>query len=93
MSIVGVKELKNRLTQYLRKTKQGEKVIVTERGKPIAVISSSRGALPATSIEMKLADLEREGRIRLPQKKFLKKLPSIRISGLPISDTLLEDRG
>ena len=42
MSTVGVKEFKNRLTQYLRRTKQGEDVIVTERGNPIALISRSR---------------------------------------------------
>ena len=38
MSTVGVKELKDRLTQYLRRTKQGEEVVVTERGKPIAIL-------------------------------------------------------
>jgi len=38
MSAVGVKELKNRLTHYLRRTKAGEEVIVTERGKPIALL-------------------------------------------------------
>ncbi len=30
MSSVGVRELKNRLTEYLRRTKGGEEVIVTE---------------------------------------------------------------
>jgi prevent-host-death family protein len=38
MNIVGIKELKNQLTQYLRRTKKGQEVIITERGKPIAVI-------------------------------------------------------
>jgi prevent-host-death family protein len=32
MGTVGVKELKNCLTRYLRRTKQGEELIVTERG-------------------------------------------------------------
>ena len=44
MSRVGVKELKNRLTQYLRRTKQGEEVIVTERGHPIALIQPIKSA-------------------------------------------------
>ena len=30
MSTVGVKELKDRLTHYLRQTKRGEEVVVTE---------------------------------------------------------------
>ncbi|MBI1959804.1 MAG: type II toxin-antitoxin system prevent-host-death family antitoxin, partial [Candidatus Rokubacteria bacterium] len=40
MSSVGVRELKNRLTEYLRRTKRGEVVIVTERGLPIALLQA-----------------------------------------------------
>ena len=92
MSIVGIKELKNRLTHYLRKTKGGDKIVITERGKPIAVIYSTNEPLPSSSVEIKLAELAKEGTLKLPQKKFLKKIPSIKISGSSISDTLLEDR-
>ena len=46
MSTVGIKELKNRLTHYLRQTKQGEEVIVTERGKPIALLQPIRSSAP-----------------------------------------------
>lgn len=42
VSTVGVKELKNCLTQYLRRTKQGEEVIVTERGNPICADSADQ---------------------------------------------------
>ncbi len=35
---VGARELKNRLSQYLRRVKAGETVVVTERGKPIGQI-------------------------------------------------------
>ena len=37
MSTVGVTELKTRLTRYLRQTKHGEEIVVTEQGKPIAL--------------------------------------------------------
>ena len=33
MSTVGVKELKSQLTRYLRRTEQGEEVIIAEWGK------------------------------------------------------------
>jgi antitoxin (DNA-binding transcriptional repressor) of toxin-antitoxin stability system len=36
MRTVGVKELKSRLSEYLRAVKRGEVVIVTERDQPIA---------------------------------------------------------
>ncbi len=92
MNIVGIKELKNQLTQYLRRTKKGQEVIITERGKPIAVIRPPGGALPATSLETKLTELAKENRVTLPRKKFLVKIPFIKISGPPISTTILEER-
>lgn len=92
MSIVGVRELKSHLTQYLRKTKAGEEVIITERGMPIAVIHPAKKALPSKSSASKLAELAKEGKISLPQQKFLLKIPIIKISGSPISETVLEER-
>ena len=35
---VGTRELKNRLSAYLRRVKAGETVIITERGKPVGQI-------------------------------------------------------
>jgi prevent-host-death family protein len=92
MNIVGIKELKNQLTQYLRRTKKGQEVIVTDRGRPIAVIRPTEGALPATSLEAKLAELAKENKVTLPRKKFLAKIPLVKISGPPISTTVLEKR-
>lgn len=36
---VGVRELKNKLSEHLRKVKAGEDVVITEHGKPIAKLS------------------------------------------------------
>jgi antitoxin (DNA-binding transcriptional repressor) of toxin-antitoxin stability system len=38
MGAVGVSELRNRLRYYLRRARKGEKVIVSERGRPIAIL-------------------------------------------------------
>jgi len=38
MKMVGIKELKNKLTYYLKLTKEGNKIIVTDRGFPVAII-------------------------------------------------------
>jgi prevent-host-death family protein len=92
MNIVGVKELKNQLTRYLNRTKKGEEVLITERGKPIAVIRPAKGNLPPMSLEAKLTKLAEEDKIVLPRKKFMSKIPLIKISGPPISSTILEDR-
>jgi len=92
MSTVGVKELKNRLTQYLRRTKQGEEVVVTERGKPIAVIQPIQSAAPVVSLQARLARLAAQGLVVLPTHKPLKKVRMVKVSGPPISRAILEDR-
>jgi len=92
MSTVGVKELKNRLTQYLRRTKQGEEVVVTERGKPIAIIQPIQSPGPVVSLQARLAKLAARGLLTLPTRRPLKRVRKVRVSGPPISRTILEDR-
>ena len=92
MSSVGVKELKNRLTHYLRRTKQGEEVIVTERGTPIALIQPIRNAEKAVSLEARLARLAAQGLVSLPSRKPLSRVRLVKVSGKPISKSIVEDR-
>ena len=92
MSTVGVRELKNRLTQYLRRTKQGEEVIITERGKPIALIQPIQSLERPVSLEARLAKLAAQGFVTLPTHKPLKRIRLAKVSGAPISRTILEDR-
>ena len=92
MSAVGVKELKNRLTHYLQRTKQGEEVVVTERGKPIALIQPIKSADQAASLEARLARLAALGLVTLPSRRTRKKPKPIKISGPPVSKAILEDR-
>ena len=42
---VGTRELKNHLSQYLRRVKAGETVVITERGKPVGQIMPVRADL------------------------------------------------
>ena len=92
MSTVGIRELKNRLTQYLRRTKQGEEVIITERGKPIALIQPIQSAEHPVSLEARLAKLAAQGFVTLPTQKPLKRVRLAKVSGRPTSKTILEDR-
>jgi prevent-host-death family protein len=38
MTMVGVRELKNRLSHYLRNVKRGQSITITERGQSVAVL-------------------------------------------------------
>lgn len=40
---VSVRELKNRLSEYLRRVQAGEELIVTKRGKPVARFTQAEG--------------------------------------------------
>ena len=92
MSTVGVRELKNRLTRYLRETKEGGEVVVTERGNPIAVIQPIRHGRRASSLETRLADLADRGVVTLPSRKPRKGGRLITLKGPPLSSAILEDR-
>ncbi len=43
---VGTRELKNKLSEYLRRVKAGETIIVTEHGQPIGQILPLAAGLP-----------------------------------------------
>ena len=92
MSTVGIKELKNRLTRYIRRTKLGEEIVVTERGKPVALLTPIRGTGAAQSLEAKLASLAARGAVTLPTRRPLKRIRRVEVSGRPVSETVIEDR-
>jgi prevent-host-death family protein len=92
VSTVGIKELKNRLTHYLRQTKQGEEVIVTERGKPIALLQPIRSSAPPVSREARLARLAARGVLTLPTSRRRNAFAPLRVAGCPASQIILEDR-
>lgn len=93
MQLVGIKELKNRLTYYLGLTQRGNNIVVTDRGVPIAVLRNLDSVEENVSVEEKLASLAKQGKIKLPAKKAgLTPFKPMRIKGKPLSETILEER-
>jgi len=85
---VGVRELKNRLSEFLRRVANGERITVTDRGKPVAVISP-----PAESAEDEaIWAMVREGLASWGGGKPSIPRHPVKIRGKPISDTVLEER-
>jgi prevent-host-death family protein len=84
---VGVRELRQNLSVYLDRVKQGETLDVTEHGQPIAQLGP-RAPTPVSIIDRLIA----EGRIS-PAKGSHKDLPPPpRIPGRPLSEILQEMR-
>jgi len=61
MKTVGVRELKNRLSEYIRQVRSGEGVLVTDRGEVVAELTSPGLALPDPSVPQGLLALARRG--------------------------------
>ena len=93
MHLVGIKELKNKLTYYLKLTRKGDRIVVTDRGLPIAVLHSLDQVEDSSGLEEKLASLSKKGMLRLPAKA--RKLPSFEavvVAGKSASEIIIEDR-
>ena len=93
MQTVGVKELKNKLTYFLKLTKEGERIIVTDRGSPIAILHSLDHIEEDAGKEERLAAVSKRGMIKLPAKRGkMRSFKSIQVSGRLASEIIIEDR-
>jgi antitoxin (DNA-binding transcriptional repressor) of toxin-antitoxin stability system len=61
MRAVGIKLLKNRLSEYVRRAAAGETVLVTDRDRVVAQLGPPEAARSSTVAEALLADAVREG--------------------------------
>ena len=61
MHSVGIKALKNRLSEYVRAAAAGETVLVTDRGQVVAELVSPRVRADASEAEQRLGELMRHG--------------------------------
>jgi prevent-host-death family protein len=84
---VGVRELRQNLSVYLRRVKDGETLEVTERGQPVARLS------PAPPPQMSILDrLIAEGRATPAIRSHKGLPPPPKIPGRPLSEILQEMR-
>ncbi len=94
MKTVGVREMKNRLSAYLRMVERGERVAVTHRGRVVAEL----GPPTRTTEEDAYAELRRRARngtVRLgaPNRADLYPRPARLLPSRIVQDLLDEVRG
>ncbi len=83
---VGIRDLKNSLSRYIERVRQGEEVIVTDRGRPVARLSSLDHPSDL------LAELVALGAVR-PPKNAGRHRPDKRIKSKgSVSDLVAEQR-
>ena len=88
MRAVGIKVLKNKLSEYLRLVAGGEIVLVTDRDRIVAeIIPPREGRSPMLADEL-FADAIRKGLITPPRMPGTGPLPIPPLPGMPLSEVL-----
>jgi prevent-host-death family protein len=86
MQAVGIKSLKNKLSEYVRAAAAGETVLVTDRGRVVAELVAPRVREDASLAEQRMGELIREGLViaarvsskaRLPRRRPVAKLATV----------------
>jgi prevent-host-death family protein len=88
MQTVGIRELKANLSRYLKMVKSGEKIIVTERKKEVAVIAP----IGKETDEEKLLSLITSGVAYWSGGKPTGTSPRVASKGKRVSDAVLDAR-
>jgi prevent-host-death family protein len=90
MKTVGIRELKNRLSEYLRSVRAGEGVLVTDRGEVVAELAPPGLRDTDPTVPAGLVALARQGLVTLatPRPSRYPALPRVRRS---LASQLLDD--
>jgi prevent-host-death family protein len=88
-NLVGARELKVRLGTYLRRVRQGHRIVVTDRGQPVAELRPIGGEAGVQAI---LVELEAKGIVARPSRKRLQPFRLIDSRGGELSTAVVEDR-
>jgi prevent-host-death family protein len=89
MASVGVKQLKNHLSDYLSRVRNGERILITDRGRPIA----SLAAVAQAGVAERAWALVRSGRASWEGGKPRGSDRPARLAGRrSVSDMVIEDR-
>jgi prevent-host-death family protein len=89
---LGLREANQRFSKAIKAVRAGKEVILTERGRPIAVIKPIRQEATQAAALQAMAD---EGLITLPSRKGPMPSPRwrpVKIKGKPLSRTIIDDR-
>ncbi len=87
---IGLREANQRFSRAIKAVKEGEEVVLTERGRPVAVI---RPLPQSEKIEAAIRRLEAAGLLRAASKPLtLPRWTPRPLKGAPLSRTIREER-
>lgn len=87
-SLVSIRELKSRLSHYLRLTRNGESVVITDRGVPIGRIVPM-----GQDVGQRIASMQQTGHAQWSGKKLTRRKPAAKVrAGATVAQLLVDDR-
>jgi len=88
-SVVSIRELKSRLSHYLRLARRGESVVITDRGIPVGRL------VPVEhDLEGRVAALRAAGLLQWSGRRLAPREPAVQIpTGKTVAALIIEDRG
>jgi prevent-host-death family protein len=89
---LGLREANQQFSKTMKAVRAGKEVVLTERGRPIAVIKPIQEGDTQEAALQAMAD---EGLITLPSRKGLTpaaRWRPVKVRGKPLSQTVMEDR-
>ena len=95
MQIVGIRDLKNKLSHYLQVVRKGDPIIITDRGVPVAILHDLDQIEETAGPDERLASLAKRGLLTLPKRSVPGGFPPIEtatVTGKPVSRMIIEDR-
>jgi prevent-host-death family protein len=87
---VGSREFKTRLGTYLRQVREGRRLTITDRGRPVATVTPVDMA--GQSLEARLDRLRAEGVVTGTGKPLSGMHKPVVLKGRPLSEVIMEDR-
>jgi antitoxin (DNA-binding transcriptional repressor) of toxin-antitoxin stability system len=88
MRTVGLKVLKNKLSEYVRMAARGETILVTDRERVVAELGPADPAHHQFMADERLADLVRTGLVTSPRSSF--RLPAERHPVAPTREIIAD---
>ncbi len=90
MKVIGVAELKSRLSEYLAQVKAGEEVLITDRGAPVAKLVRTGEAMGQHMEELVRRGIVKPGTGKLPPSFFDEPKPEDKDGS--VLEALIEER-
>lgn len=83
MRAVGLRELKNHLSAYVKRVRRGDEVLVTDRGTVVAMLIKPRAAPRGGDVQASLEELARHQELRLGISNSADLYPRLQPLGKP----------